>query len=125
MSGSARNAAVCLNKGGIVLKNEITKYYIKSGSIKETAAVFGVGWQKARKILITDNVYESEKSKKIKEMYDDGMTEGEIAEKMKMKEKTVSGYLPYRKGEYNLENPSQNAIELRKWRKKKKEEAGE
>ena len=75
--------------------------------------------------MITDNAYESEKSKKIKEMYDHGMSEKEIAAIMKMKEKTVSGYLPYRKGEYNLDNPSQNAIELRQWRKKKKEEAGE
>ena len=75
--------------------------------------------------MITDNAYESEKSKKVKEMYNDGMTEGEIAEKMKMKEKVISSYLPYRKGEYNSENPSQNAIKLRKWRKRKKEEAGE
>ena len=105
--------------------NDVTKYYKKCVSIKETAAAFGIGWQKVRKILITDNVYDSEKTTKIKEMYDHGMSEKEIAAIMKMKEKTVSGYLPYRKGEYNLDNPSSNASKLRQWRKKKKEEAGE
>lgn len=98
--------------------NEIVKYYKKCDSLKETSAAFGMGWQKVRKILITEGVYTSEKAEKVKEMHDSGANIEEIAEKLKISKSTVNSYLPYEKTVYNKENPSKNALKIRAWRKK-------
>ena len=100
---------------------EIIEYYKKCDSLKETSAVFGIGWQKVRKILITDGVYTSEKAEKVKEMHDSGVNIEEISEKLNISKRTVNAYLPYKKTVYNKENPSKNATKIRKWRAKNKE----
>lgn len=98
--------------------NEIVEYYKKCDSLKETSAAFGIGWQKVRKILITEGAYVSETAEKVKEVHDSGENIKEIAEKLKISKSTVNSYLPYERTVYNKENPSKNAIKIRKWRAK-------
>ena len=101
--------------------NEIVEYYKKCDNLKETSAAFGIGWQKVRKILITEGVYTSETAEKVQKMHKLGANVEEIAKKLKINKSTVNSYLPYVKTVYNKENPSKSAIKSRKWREKNKE----
>lgn len=102
------------------MKNhEIVEYYNKSGSLKETAAAFGVGWQKVRKILISEGAYTSDIAEKVQELYKSGLKPEEIAGKLRISKGAVNSYLPYLKTEYNKSSPSKNALNIRRWRSKK------
>lgn len=98
--------------------NEIVKYYKKCDSLKETSAAFGIGWQKVRKILITEGAYVSETAEKVQKMYNSGAHIEDIMSKLKMSKSTVNSYLPYGRTVYNKKNPSKNALKIRAWRKK-------
>ena len=99
---------------------EIVEYYNKSGSLKETAAYFDIGWQKVRKILITEGAYTSEIAEKVQELHKSGASHEEIAEKLKINKSAVNSYLPYSKTVYNGDDASKNALKIRRWREEKK-----
>lgn len=97
-------------------KDEVLEVYNKTGSLRETAEICGVNWQKVRKILITIGSYESDLSRQINELYNSGETYKSIAEKLGMSTTAVNSYIPYRKGIYNSDNPSENVLRIRKCR---------
>lgn len=70
---------------------------------------------KVRKVLLTVGLIETEESKFLKQ----GLTVGEIAKKLGKTVKAVSGRIPHKKGMYNAEYPSKNALQIRETRKKK------
>ena len=90
---------------------DIIKSYNAEGSIKKVAALFRISEQKVRKVLIDAGAYESD-------MYEQGYSVENIAEKLRVSKSTVSAYLPYTKGVYLDENPSSNALKIRKCRAK-------
>jgi predicted DNA-binding protein YlxM (UPF0122 family) len=96
---------------------EIIETYYKTGSMKETAKICSVNWQKVRKILITEGLFESDLSKDINKHYTEGWKVSDIAHKFNISEKAVNNYLPYSKGVYNRDDMSVNAIRIRKSRK--------
>lgn len=98
--------------------NEIAEYYKKCDNLKETSAAFGIGWQKARKILITEGVYTSETAEKVQKMRNSGASVEDIMKKLGMSKSAVNSYLPYERTVYNKEDPSKNAMKIRKWRAK-------
>lgn len=73
---------------------------------------------KVRKILLTVGLIETEESKFLKQ----GLTVEEIAEKLGKTVGAVSGRIPYKKGMYNAEYPSENALKIRETRNKKGED---
>lgn len=97
---------------------EIIETYNKTDSLKETAALCGVNWQKVRKILITAGKYENDESRTIAELYKSGLAVDEIASRLGLTAKAVNSYLPYTKGQYNSDSPSENAIAIRRYREK-------
>ena len=58
-------------------------------------------------------------SVQVKDLYGQGFSVEDIADKLGVSKSAVSGYLPYSKGVYLGENPSSNAIKIRKCRAKK------
>lgn len=70
---------------------------------------------KVRKVLLTVGLIETDESKFLKQ----GFTVEEIAQKTGKTVKAVSGRIPYAKGMYNAEYPSENALQIRKTREKK------
>ena len=64
---------------------------------------------------MTVGLIETEESKFLKQ----GLTVEEIAKKLGKTVKAVSGRIPYEKGMYNAEYPSENALQIRKTREKK------
>lgn len=98
---------------------DIIQAYNAVASIKKVAALFRISEQKVRKILIDAGEYESDMSVQVKDLYEQGFSVEDIADKLGVSKSAVSGYLPYSKGVYLGENPSSNAIKIRKCRAKK------
>lgn len=82
------------------------------------ATLFRVSEQKVRKVLIDAGAYESDMSIQVNDLYEQGYSVENIAEKLRVSKSTVSAYLPYTKGVYLGENPSSNALKIRKCRAK-------
>lgn len=103
-------------QGGRMNISEINKTYNKTGSLRETAKICGVNWQKVRKILITSGAYESDLSIRINKLYNSGETCKSIANSLGISIATVNSYLPYIKCIYNIDSPSKNALRIKKCR---------
>ncbi len=80
---------------------------------------FGMSRIKVRKILITSGAYETPMSRQVNELYKNGKTVKEIQTVMGLSAASVSGYLPYQKTIYNLEESTLLAERLRKYRSRK------
>lgn len=98
--------------------DQVIEYYNQCLSMRQTANYFEVNQQKIKKMLITGGAYETPVSKKIIELYNSGFTPEKIQEKLKISHSTVFANLPYLKGQYNSDNPTINAIRIRKCRNK-------
>lgn len=83
------------------------------------AEEFGLTPLKARKLLITSGVYETPTSYQVNELYKSGKSVKEIQTLMGLSAASVSGYLPYQKTIYNLEESTLLAERLRKYRSRK------
>lgn len=97
---------------------DVVSAYEKEGSLKKVARLFDVSEQKIRKILIDANAYESDTANKVNDMYKQGYGAQYIADKLKMSISAVSSYLPYTKGQYLADEPTENAIRIRQCRQK-------
>lgn len=105
-------------------QEDIIRSYNIEGSIKKVAALFRISEQKVRKILIDADLYESDMSVQVKDLYEQGFSVENIADKLKVSKGTVSGYLPYTKGGYLSDAPSKNALRIRKYRSKRRSNRG-
>ena len=99
--------------------NEIVKFYRRHGSIKQTAAEFGVGEGTVRKALISAGAFESKWSARIAKLREDGYKDAQIAEMLHISVTAVNTHSPYTKGAYNSVTPSANATRIRNCRKRK------
>lgn len=97
---------------------DVISAYEKEGSLKKVARLYDVSEQKIRKILIDANAYESDIANKVNDMYKQGYGVQYIADKLKMSISAVSNYLPYTKGQYLADEPTENAIRIRQCRQK-------
>lgn len=97
---------------------QIEEYYEHCASIRQTAEAFGISPQKCRRMLISAGVYTTPLASKIAELYEQGVAAEQIAKILGMRAKTVLAYTPYTKGVYNDDNPSKNALAIRRHREK-------
>lgn len=97
---------------------KVIDMYSNGISMKQIGFSLNISPQKIRRILITFCGYTTSRIRTINEMYDTGMSIDEIAEHLELTRKVVINNLPYTKGIYNLESPSRNAQNIRKWRSK-------
>ena len=92
----------------------------KEPSLREVCGEFHISIPKARKLLITANVYSTELSRRIMELSAMGMDLEEIMERTGLSRSSVGSYLPYKKFSYNMEDTSRYAEDSRKYRERKK-----
>lgn len=83
------------------------------------AEEFGLTPLKVRKLLITSGAYETSTSHHVNKLHKSGKTVKEIQTIMGLSAASVSGYLPYQKTIYNLEESTLLAERLRKYRSRK------
>jgi len=91
------------------LFRHVAELYKKTGSLTETAGCTGISYAKVRKILITEGEYETAFSRQVAQLKNDGLSIGQIAEKLECSKKRVNAFLPYEKGVYNAPEPSTDA----------------
>lgn len=88
--------------------------------LNDLAEEFSMTWMKIRKLLITAGVYENPVSNQINRLKAQGKTVKEIQEITGLSSATICGYLPYEKIMYNLEQQSDLAERLKRYRRRKK-----
>ena len=89
---------------------DIIKTYLDILSVKETADKLKTSEVKVRKVLITENLWQSKTSLEIEYYLRSGKTTSEIANLLSTTEKAVQQYLPYSRGVYNGDNRSVAAL---------------
>ncbi len=80
---------------------------------------FSMSRIKVRKLLITSGAYETPTSRQVNELYKSGKSIKEIQTITGLSAASISGYLPYQKTIYNLEESTLLAERLRKFRSRK------
>lgn len=101
-------------------KEILDKYRIRK-SINQTARELGISTQVVRRTLITAGLYTSPRSERIQQLFNSGMPISDIAEFLNLSTSAVAAYLPYSRGPRKDWGVTQNAINIRKCRAKKKQ----
>lgn len=96
--------------------NEIVKRYKQGTAINLISDTAQTSVSKVVKILVTEGVYSSDTYDMIKELRMDGVPDSEIAKICGLGKSAMDMYTPYRKGVYNSDNPTDNALRIRKSR---------
>lgn len=99
---------------------EVVNLYLQTGSIRATAKKMNISESKVRRVLVVSGVYCNNMSVQISEMFEQGKSVSEIASAIGVTKSCVHSYLPYSRVVYNLKNPSENALAIRRYRNNKK-----
>lgn len=100
------------------IAQDVIKEYRRLGSLKAVAATLEISENKVRKILITENEIEYERTSQAMVLLKYGKSLSEVAYSLGISEKVLNNYLPYSKGEYMTGNPSENALKIRAHRQR-------
>ena len=88
--------------------------------LNAVAAEFGITALKARKLLITADVYSTALSRQVAELHDGGVEISQIMKTTGLSRASVHSYLSYSKIPYKLDELSANAERIRLYRERKK-----
>ncbi len=98
---------------------KIVSAYEKNPSIRGVAIALNISHTTVRKTLITRGILKYKKTEEAVAALNRGETISAIADEWGCSRNTVHSYLPYTKGAYKEEHPSQNALRIRKHREKR------
>ena len=84
-------------------------------TIASVAEVMQLDRLAVRKLLITANMYSTERSRVAQALYRSGASVDEIGKKLEINHAAVISWLPYGKGSYKLKEPSLNAEQCREY----------
>lgn len=104
----------------MITEDDVITAYLLTDSLTQTAKNTGLNVQTVRRILISCGEYPSEKSEIIAALSDEGLSVAEIAERLKIKPKTVINHMPYTRGSYSVGEKSITALRIAYCRRKKK-----
>ena len=91
------------------LYDQIISTYKKTESVQQTAVILKTDKIKVRRVLLTEGLWSSGRSVEVDRLLKKGLSTNQIAERLNITEKAVQAYLPYSRGEYNLEDKSYDA----------------
>jgi len=97
----------------------IIREYKNGRTIKEIANYLSINDHKVVKILVTAGIYTSDMYTTICNLRNQGYSDLDICDKLKISKSTINDYTPYKKGIYNADNPTDNALKIRQSRNKK------
>ena len=87
-------------------------------SINAIASESGRCAQSVRKVLISAGVYTNDTHATVCDLHTQGMSTNEIALRLGVSRATVMTSVPYKRGPYKKDNPTENAIRIRAMREK-------
>ena len=101
---------------------DILDEYNKRKSLRATASALGISESAVRKVLITYRVIDTPRIQRIAELRAAGMPSKDIAELLNISLSCVDVNSPYSRGTYLNPSTTKNAIWIRDWREKRKQE---
>lgn len=102
-----------------MIAEEILSVYEQTKSIRATAQKADCSPQSVRRVLITNGIYPTEKSREIVRLLTLDYSIEDIARVLEITPKTVRNYLPHTKGSYAIGTKSENAKRIAKYRERK------
>ena len=78
--------------------NQIVKAYDECPSVQAISVALGVSKMTVQRVLITEGLWESKRSREIVELAKQGKTAEEIANALYLSLKCVQNYMPYKRG---------------------------
>ena len=105
-------------KENLDLTQAVIAEYEATGSIVQVAKNLQMTKVKVQRILITEGIWSSKRSRQVAELREQGITVEEIAEKLNKDVKTIQTFLPYSRGQYGL-TESYAAEKEREYRERK------
>ena len=99
--------------------NQIVKAYGECPSVQAISLVLGVSKMTVQRVLITEGLWESKRSREIVELTKRGKTADEIAKELFLSLKCVQNYMPYKRGMHQ-ERVTANSKIAREKRKRMK-----
>lgn len=100
------------------LYEKIVQQYQETKSVRDTAQRCGTSLVTAQRVLITEGLWESKRSKEIRALWASGKTLSEMALTLGISENAVRAYLPYSRGKYG-EVETVDASQSRAYRTRK------
>lgn len=97
----------------------VSETYAKINEIKATATELKLPPHKVKKLLITSGAIVYPETKEIQRLLDTGKTISEVSQYLGMSPKTLNTYLPYTKVIYKLDEISQNAERVKRYKLRK------
>lgn len=94
----------------------------KGLSLKQISRELTISEQKVRKILITAGLWSSETCEKVAALAKEGCSIDQIMVETRLSRNAVLSYMPYDRGMQHADNPTANALRIRKCRERKAEE---
>lgn len=94
----------------------------KGLSLKQIGKELNISEQKVRKILITAGLWSSERCEKITALAKAGVSIDQTMVETRLTRNAVLSYMPYDRGMQHADNPTANALRIRKYRERKAEE---
>lgn len=98
----------------------IIKFYEGCQSIRETALAAKTSPHTVRRILIGHGVITNPTHAAIADLAAQGLSRSEIAAHLHISISTVNNYLPYARGRYKVDTPTENALRIRAMRERRK-----
>lgn len=89
-------------------------------SINAIASESGRCAQSVRKVLISAGAYTNDTHAAVCDLHAQGMSADEITLRLGVSKSTVMTYVPYKRGPYKKDSPTENAIRIRAMREKGK-----
>ena len=94
----------------------VKKIYAKTHSVNKTASACSISRVKVRKILISLGLYKNELSSQITKLLNEGYSKDFICKKMNISNSCFNEHIPYKKGLYQREERSKQALRSERFR---------
>lgn len=99
---------------------EIIARYKSSKSMRAVAAYYDISTQTVRRVLISYGILPEGRTTEIANLTRSGLSKDEIAARLKIHPKTVLSHCPYTKISYRTGKKTQNALNIQRYRMRKK-----
>lgn len=98
------------------LLETVARYYKTGKDVNDIAIRCNISSHKTIKLLVTAGIFHGETYDKVSDLRAAGKTEEEICNILNVGRAALDRYTPYKKGIYRSENPTENALRIRKYR---------
>ena len=102
------------------IEKRVLELYESREPVKRIARMLTISEAKVCKILCSNGIAPTTRAAEVMRLWKVGKTMEEIADTLHVSYHAVHRYIPYTRGMYLSENPSSNALRIRKCREKKK-----